>query len=98
MAYELSPIPYLVAKVRAMWAPNLKVVRGDFFKASLEGAGLVVCYLAPKLMERLRPTLKGLPKGTLVVSHTFGLRGWQPIKEVVVGRFPRTSIYFYPVN
>jgi hypothetical protein len=47
--------------------------------------------LAPKLLAELAP-------GTHVLSHTFALRGWKPLRTLVVDDLYRTPIYLYAVE
>jgi hypothetical protein len=46
--------------------------------------------LAPKLLAELSP-------GTRVLSHTFALRGWKPVRTLEVDDLYRTPIYVYAV-
>ncbi len=98
VAFELSPLPYAFCRLRQRLAPrpNLRLVREDFFAASFAGASAVVCYLFPGAMGRLAPKLRAeLPAGACILSHTFALRGWQPLRTIVVGDLYRTPIYLY---
>lgn len=98
VAYEVSPLPHAWSRLRQRLAPrpNLRLVRGDFFTASFAEASTVVCYLFPGAMARLAPKLRGeLPPGARVVSHTFALRGWKPLRTLVVDDLYRTPIYVY---
>jgi Methyltransferase small domain len=97
-AYELSPIPYFyILLLKNLFSlPNLKVMRRDFFKASLQEGGLIVCYLYPGAMRRLEKkfTLE-LPKGSIVISHTFALYDRNPCKTLIVKDLYNTKIYLY---
>lgn len=100
VAYELSPLPWAFSWLRQRLAPrpNLQLVRADFFQASFSGASAVVCYLFPGAMTRLAPKLSGeLAPGTPVLSHTFALRGWTPVRTLVAADLYRTPIYLYTV-
>jgi hypothetical protein len=101
IAFELSPLPWAFCWLRQRLAPrsNLELRRQDFFRASLAGASLVVCYLFPGVMSRLAPKLLAeLPPGTRILSHTFALRGWKPLRTLVVDDLYRTPIYLYEVG
>lgn len=98
--YELSPLPWLVARLRVFWFRDsrITVYRQDFFEAPLEQATVVLCYLYTGAMKRLSQTLiHQLRPGTLVISHTFVLPGWQPIQTQHVNDLYRTPIYVYRV-
>lgn len=100
VAYELSPLPYAFAWLRQRLAPrpNLQLVREDFFHVSFSGASAVVCYLFPGAMTRLGPKLsEELAPGTRILSHTFALRGWKPLRTLVVDDLYRTPVYLYEV-
>jgi precorrin-6B methylase 2 len=74
-----------------------RVVRGDVFDADLSQADVVTLYLTTSFNEKLRPKFeKSLRPGTRVVSHDYGIRGWNPveIEEVFVhGRRHRIFLY-----
>src|SRR5260221_4754564 len=75
--YETSPIPYLYGKIVAYTISNLHMKRLDFFTIKLYQARLVVCYLYPKAMQKLKGKFdEELLSGTYVVSHTFAVPGW----------------------
>lgn len=98
VAYELSPLPWAFCWLRQRLAPrpNLELRRQDFFRASFSGASLVVCYLYPGAMARLAPKLLAeLAPRTPILSHTFALRGWTPVRTVQVEDLYRTRIYLY---
>ncbi|PTL78130.1 trans-aconitate 2-methyltransferase [Vitiosangium sp. GDMCC 1.1324] len=100
VAFELSPLPLAFSRLRQRLAPrpNLQLVREDFFRASFSGASAVVCYLFPGAMLRLAPKLsEELAPGTRILSHTFALRGWKPLRTLVVDDLYRTPIYLYEV-
>jgi hypothetical protein len=46
--------------------------------------------LAPRLSTELAP-------GTRILSHTFALRGWKPLRTLVVDDLYRTPVYLYEV-
>ena len=81
LAYELSPIPWLYSNLlkRLYGLENLEFHRKDFQKVDLKRASLVVSYLFPEVMEKLRRKFeKELPKNTMVITHTFRVPGWTP--------------------
>lgn len=100
VAFELSPIPFALCWLRQRLMPraNLELRRQDFFRASFSGASVVVCYLFPGATARLAPKLLAeLPPGARILSHTFALRGWKPVRSLVVNDLYRTPIYLYTV-
>ncbi len=98
VGYELSPLPWLVSRLRLMAAPapNLRLHRADFRRAPLGDATVVVCYLFPAAMTKLRPKLDAeLRPGTLVLSNTFAMPGWQPLATQTADDLYRSTIYLY---
>ena len=100
VAYELSPVPWLFSSLRQLVQrlPNLAIHRRNFHHAYLGDAALVVCYLFPGGMEKLRPKLEAeLAPGALVLSNFFRVPEWQPVKEGAVGDMHAFRIYLYRV-
>lgn len=94
---ETSPVPFLISLLLS-WCyrrKNLRLCYRDFFHKDLSDAGLIVCYLYPGAMVRLKSKLADLKKGTWVVSNTFAVPGWEPIEVVEVNDLYHTKIYFY---
>lgn len=101
MGFESSPLPFFVSQIRKRLGnvPNLKLYRHNFFEADLRDANLVVCYLYPGAMRKLKEKFqKELKSGTLIVSNTFAIPGWQPEAVHEVGDLYRTKVYVYRVE
>ncbi len=97
-AFETSTVPFIYSKVINYFfkQENLDVRKEDFFTVNLNQASLVVCYLYPKAMEKLGPKFEGeLQDGTYVISNTFSIPGWTPIKKITVDDLYKTNIYLY---
>ena len=98
VAYELSPLPWLVARAWLTLSrrPNLTLFRSDFFRADLGDAALVCCYLYPGAMRRLAPKLeRELATGALVVSNGFVVPGWEPEAIRTADDSYATPVYLY---
>jgi SAM-dependent methyltransferase len=55
----------------------------DLFTTDLREATVVTLYLSPELNARLRPRLLAeLRPGARIVSHQFGMAGWEPVRTV----------------
>jgi hypothetical protein len=94
-------LPWLVSRVvQAVAGPaNLSFACKNFHAADLGDAALVVCYLPGPAMEKLRPKLEAeLPAGTLILSNTFALRGWQAIDTQTAPDMYRSQVYLYRVE
>lgn len=101
IAYELSPLPWLVLKLRQLVRPrsNLSIRRVDFMDAGFDEAALIVCYLYPGAMARLRPKFEAeLRPGTWVVSNAFPVPGWQPEAVVPAEDAFGGEVYFYRIQ
>jgi len=74
-----------------------RVVKANVFDADLSQADVVTLYLTTSFNEKLRPMFeKSLRPGTRVISHDYGIRGWNPVdvEEVFVhGRRHRIFLY-----
>lgn len=101
IGYETSPFPYFYSKILSLLKrlPNLKLIRKDFFKISLTDASVVVCYLYPGAMQKLKVKFsEELKPGTLIISNTFAIPGWRPEKVIVVKDLYRSRIYIYKIS
>ena len=87
--YETSWVPYLVSKVVTLPFPTITVRRKDFFGEDLSGAGLLVCYLYPGAMKKLKDIEVPL------ITHTFALPGREPLKVNEASDLYRTKIYLF---
>ena len=100
VGYENSPVPYVVSKLLrvVMSVPSVVFTRADFYAVSLSDFDVAVCYLYPGAMEKLREKfVSELRPGTLVMSHTFAVPGWEPERVVEVSDLYRTKVYVYRV-
>lgn len=99
VAWELSPVPFVVTWLRARRSglANLEVRRADFLSADLAGATALVCYLwtggMRALDEKLRRELPG--RALLVVTNTFRLHGWPEGASQTVDDVYRTPVVRY---
>jgi len=98
---ENSPIPFLFSKFRYFFnpLPNLNLSRTDFFQIDLNDASLIVCYLYPGAMKRLRKKFeKELKPNTWIITNTFAIPGWIPVHKVQLSDLYQTTIYFYQIT
>lgn len=100
VAYENSPIPYLFLRLRLLFSrsKNLEIKFQNFFLADFEDADMIVCYLYPGAMRKLKEKFEEeLKHGALIVSNTFSIPGWNSFETYVVPDMYRSQIYMYIV-
>jgi len=62
-------------------------------------ATLVACYLYPRAMEDLKPRFEAQRRsGSLVLSNTFAVPGWQPAAVFTADDLFSTQVYLYRVS
>jgi hypothetical protein len=91
-------IPYVYSYIlnKAFNSNRLVILRKNFYQASLTDANVVICYLYPEAMKRLRYKFEDeLKPGTLVISNTFAVPGWQSMSVVELEDLYRSKIYKY---
>ncbi|MDR3624395.1 MAG: hypothetical protein P4L16_04560 [Chlamydiales bacterium] len=98
IGYENSLIPFLYTwlLLKLKGCRNVSIYKKNFFSVSLEGNGLILCYLYPGAMEKLAKKFKTeCKKGTWFVSHTFALPGITPLIVYEANDLYKTKIYLY---
>lgn len=101
IGYEVSPLPWLVARLRvAFFGPgNVRVLYASYNWKNLSDAALVMCYLLPNPMSRLKVKLEQeLAPGALVLSNTFAIRGWHPLDDKMADDFYNSHVYLYEIG
>lgn len=97
-AFELSPFPWLISKIIGFLKgkKNLIVMRKNFFNISFAEADLLICYLYPGAMLKLKKKFEEeLKPEAIVISNTFAIPGWNPYHKVVLKNLWKTEILFY---
>lgn len=100
IGFEINPWAYLLSKLRiGLSHPNISIHFQDFWKANLNDADIIFCYLFPDVMERLRDKLsQELRFGTKVISCNFEIPGWTPEKVITASNSIHNEpifIYFF---
>jgi len=100
VAYELSWLPWLwsTAVARLRGQPEITFLRRNFFDADLSETDVVLCYLFPGAMEQLAKRLTQLKPGSIILSNTFRLPGWEPDEVIELNDLYRTHVYRYVVG
>lgn len=81
--YEISFLPFIIGQLR-IWLSGVrssaKLWWRDLFNADLRQADVVVFFLMPGAIDRLRLKMeRELRPGARVVSYVFPITGWTPI-------------------
>lgn len=67
---------------RAGFSDKVKIIRGDFWKQSLQNADVIFLYLWPDTLEKLQKKLiRESKSGVRIVSNGFSIKGWSPVAE-----------------
>ena len=80
---------------------KITVIKEDLFKADISEASVIILYLTPEANEVIKPKLEKEAKhGTRIVSRSFEIRKWQPIKVTYLTYStgnPCRPIYLYTI-
>jgi len=80
IGYELSPMVYVIGKIRQfIWGSKAEVRFGDFRNHDLSDADHIVTYMLPETLAKFIPKFeKDLKKGAKVTSYAFHIGDWEP--------------------
>jgi len=79
MGIEFNPDLVLLSKKNAAAAgvyDQAQFVEGDMFEADISEANVLVLFLLPDNLLKLRPKFLEMHPGSRIVSNTFGIQGW----------------------
>ncbi len=99
--YELSPIVYILAKIRQLiWRSKAKIKFGDFRRHSLADADCIVTYMLPETLKKFIPKFeKELKQGARIVSYAFCIGDWKPAHvEPSSPEENRSKIFVYEIG
>ena len=99
VGYELVFPYYLLSKSRAKLSgksEKIDVRCKNFFKADLQNADVIFCFLTPKLMQKIGKILKEteLKKGARLVSYAFRIKNLEP-EKIIKRSKDNWNIYLY---
>ena len=101
VGYEYSPFLYILSQIKRLSHPKKKDIKFKFksyFFEDLSEGDVIFCYILPTFMDKLKSKFeKELKSGTIIVSNTFQLKGWEPIKIIDTGNKSR-PVYIYKKN
>jgi len=81
---EYSPLVWLWSKlISPFWRSKAHLRYGNFWKKDISDADVIVCYLLPGPMKRMKKEIfPKLKKGTYIVSHAFSIPDLEPEKKL----------------
>lgn len=89
IGYDLDPERIAEANDNAKQngiAGKVQFIEKNLFDAEISSASVITLYLLPGVNEKLKPRLlKELKPGTRIVSHSFSMGDWQPVKQEDIG-------------
>jgi cyclopropane fatty-acyl-phospholipid synthase-like methyltransferase len=85
MGFDLDPERIKEANENARKAGvtgRVQFIEKNLFEVDVSDASVVTLYLLPGVNEKLKPRLqKELKPGSRIVSHSFSMGDWQPVKQ-----------------
>lgn len=99
VGYEISPLPYLLAKIRTFGNPDIKIYRRNFrnVNPNLKKADVIYLYLLNSVLDKIEDQLfSNLRKSARIVSLSFRFKKHKPQKVVSTNNLAKeTKIYLY---
>lgn len=96
---EHAPLPWLLAKLRAIALPNLLIRRADFWQVPLAGYDLVYAFLSPAPMPRLwAKASTEMQPDALLVSNSFPVPEVPPEFIVEIDDRRNTRLFCYRLH
>lgn len=93
---EIDPIRAYIAKFKILQnklTNKIEIRRENFFNTDLSEASVVIVYLIPKTLEKLKPKFnRELKKGTKIVSFIYEIKGLKLYKKDL-----KNKLYLYTI-
>jgi hypothetical protein len=100
VGYELSILPWLTSSLlkKILGLKNLTLHRKNFYNVNLPAASVLVCYLYPEAMDKIKnKLLLEQPNVGFLISNNFALPSWKALKVVPLDDFYKSPIYLYKI-
>jgi ribosomal protein L11 methylase PrmA len=79
VGYEINPIMWLIAKLRALHCPGAKIKFGNLWQVDLSEADVVLAFLVPRTVQKLEDkVVNEMKSGSILVSYIFKLPHLKP--------------------
>lgn len=101
VGYELSLLPWITSTLikHALRLDNLTLYRQDFLKADLSTASVLVCYLFPEAMDKIKiKLLQEKPGVKFLISNNFSLPSWESDELIQLNDFYKSPVYLYKLD
>lgn len=98
IGYELSLLPWLISALlkSILGVKNLTLHRKNFYHEKLPDAAVLVCYLYPEAMNKIKQKLlTENPSIDFLISNNFALPSCKPHKKISIDDFYKSPIYLY---
>ena len=96
VGYEVSCIPYILARIRVLFASarSVHIRFRDFWFEDISDADVVYVFLMQKVYPKLKAKCeKELRPGTIVVLYVWPMDGWEPVAVDEAEGQPNLYIY-----
>ena len=94
VGYEISPLCYLVSRLRALRFSNITIRYHSFWRADLSDFTIIYAFLAPPPMEPLWQKLKSeMRKDSILIVNSFALK--KAAERVIEIRNTPQKLYIY---
>lgn len=93
----LLKIALLNSQILHLNKKKIQFIRDDICRINFRNADYIYLFLMPQLINKLKPKLEKLKKGTIIISHGFKIEGWENklVKKLTNNPF---STYYYKVK
>ncbi len=97
--FEISFFPYWVSVIRYLRFGNrVSSSNNCLFKEDISKFDLVICYLSNHHMQKLKPQLKKMKKGSIIVSNGFAIPDWKEDEIIIAQKGIEIKIFIYVVS
>ena len=82
-------------------ADRAQFVQGDMYEADISKATVMLLFLLPENLNKLRPKFLALRPGSRIVSNTFSIEGWEPVYTETIpncSAWCTVMLYIVPAN
>jgi len=82
VGYEISILPYLIAKLKSISNPRTKIIFKSFYSANLYKADTIFIFLTLQAYKKILPTLKTVNPNAQIIIEAWPIPNIEPIKTI----------------